>query len=236
MSPNGEGDNYTRSRSNSWVSSTSLLIASTSTWPRKPRNWTTFQATRESIEATCLGASIARKTVESRPLGTSWTSSRSSSRARSARGLLWSVLLHRRGDQKAISFDTYLLQYRDLFARLGLVPGGIRHGGPVYVSEGGEHFLALVGGPAEDRTACPSIRKSGDCWIMFHDRDLLERRQTASFDKRQLDQLSDELRESEGRSTRFCSAIGGSRARGCSQCNRPRRTTVGLVHNLTADY
>jgi hypothetical protein len=33
-------------------------------------------------------------------------------------GLLWSVLLHRRGDQKAISFDTYLLQYRDLFARL----------------------------------------------------------------------------------------------------------------------
>ena len=118
MSPNGEGDNYTRSRSNSWVSSTSLLIASTSTWPRKPRNWTTFQATRESIEATCLGASIARRTVESRPLGTSWTSSRSSSRARSARGLLWSVLLHRRGDQKAISFDTYLLQYRDLFARL----------------------------------------------------------------------------------------------------------------------
>ena len=118
MSPNGEGDNYTRSRSNSWVSSTSLLIASTSTWPREPRNWTTFQVPWESIEATCLGASIARRTVESRPLGTSWTSFRSSSRARSARGLLWSILLHRRGDQKAISFDTYLLQYRDLFARL----------------------------------------------------------------------------------------------------------------------
>jgi hypothetical protein len=118
MSPNGEGDNYTRSRSNSWVSSTSLLIASTSTRPRKPRNWTTFQVPWESIEATCLGASIAQRTVESRPLGTSWTSSRSSSRARSARGLLWSVLLRRRGDQKAISFDTYLLQNRDLFARL----------------------------------------------------------------------------------------------------------------------
>jgi hypothetical protein len=85
MSPNGKGDNYTRSRSNSWVSSTSLLIASTSTWPRKPRNWTTFQVPWESIEATCLGASIARRTVESGPLGTSWTSSRSSSRARSAR-------------------------------------------------------------------------------------------------------------------------------------------------------
>ena len=59
-------------------------------------------------------------------------------------------------------------------------------------------FSRLCGGPAEDRTACPSIRKSGDCWIMFHDRDLLERRQTASFDKRQLDQLSDELREFRG--------------------------------------
>ena len=114
MSPNGEGDNYTRSRSNSWVSSTSLLIASTSTWPRKPRNWTTFQAHWESIAATCLGASIARRTVESRPLGTSWTSSRSSSRARSARGLLWSVLPLRRGGQKPSGFDTYLLHSTEI--------------------------------------------------------------------------------------------------------------------------
>jgi hypothetical protein len=97
-------------------------------------------------------------------------------------------------------------------------------------------FSRFVGGPAEDRTACPSIRESGDCWIMFHDRDLLERRQTASFDKRQRDQLSDELGESEGRSTRFCSAIGASKARGSPQCNGPRRTTLGLVHNLTAGY
>ena len=214
MSPNGEGDNYTRSRSNSWVSSTSLLIASTSTWPRKPRNWTTFQVPWESIEATCLGASIARRTVESRALGTSWTSSRSSSRARSARGLLWSVLLHRRGGQKAISFDTYLLQYRDLFARLDSFRVVYVTADQSMFPKAESIFSRLCGGPAEDRTACPSIRKSGDCWIMFHDRDLLARRQTASFDKRQLDQLSDELRESEGRSTRFCSAIGGSRARG----------------------
>ena len=155
MSPNGEGDNYTRSRSNSWVSSTSLLIASTSTRPRKPRNWTTFQVPWESIEATCLGASIARRTVESRPLGTSWTSSCSSSRARSARGLLWSVVLHRRGDQKAISFDTYVLQYRDLFARLDSFRGGIRHGRPVYVSEGGEHFLVLVRGAGRGPNGVP---------------------------------------------------------------------------------
>ena len=236
MSPNGEGDNYTRSRSNSWVSSTSLLIASTSTWPRKPRNWTTFQATRESIEATCLGASIARRTVESRPLGTSWTSSRSSSRARSARGLLWSVLLHRRGDQKAISFDTYLLHSTEICSLGWTRSGWCTSRRTSLCFRRRRAFSRACGGPAEDRTACPSIRKSGDCWIMFHDRDLLERRQTASFDKRQLDQLSDELRESEGRSTRFCSAIGGSRARGCSQCDGPRRTTVGLVHNLTADY
>jgi hypothetical protein len=44
----------------------------------------------------------------------------------------------------------------------------------------------------------PLDPESGDCWIMFYDRDLLERRQTASFDKRQLDQLSDELREFRG--------------------------------------
>ena len=44
----------------------------------------------------------------------------------------------------------------------------------------------------------PLDPESGDCWIMFHDRDLLERRQTASFDKRQLDQLSHELREFRG--------------------------------------
>ena len=119
MSPNGEGDNYTRSRSNSWVSSTSLLIASTSTWPRKPRNWTTFQVPWESIAATCLGASIARRTVESRPLGTSWTSSRSSSRARSARASCGQFCYIRRGGQKAIGLRHLLAaQYRDLFARL----------------------------------------------------------------------------------------------------------------------
>jgi len=85
------------------------------------------------------GASIARRTVESRPLGTSWTSSRSSSRARSARGLLWSVLLHRPGGQKALVLRHLLAaQYRDLL-------------------------------PAEDRTACPSIRNpatAGSCFMI----------------------------------------------------------------------
>ena len=119
MSPNGEGDNYTRSRSNSWVSSTSLLISSTSTWPRKPRNWTTFQAHWESIAATCLGASIARRTVESRPLGTSWASSRSSSRARSGAGPPVVSFATSTGRSEAIGLRHLLAaQYRDLFARL----------------------------------------------------------------------------------------------------------------------
>jgi hypothetical protein len=115
MSPNGEGDNRTRSRSNSWVSSTSLLIASTSTWPRKPRNWTTFQVPWESpIEATCLGASIARRTVESRSLGTSWTSSRSSSRALGAGPPVVGSCYIDGEIRKPSGFDTYLLHSTEI--------------------------------------------------------------------------------------------------------------------------
>ena len=155
MSPNGEGDNYTRSRSNSWVSSTSLLIASTSTWPRKPRNWTTFQVPWASIAATCLGASIARRTVESRPLGTPWTSSRSSFRARSARGLLWSVFATSTGRSESHQLRHLLAAVQRSVRSAGLVPGGIRHGGPVYVSKGGEHFLALVRGSGRGPNGMP---------------------------------------------------------------------------------
>ena len=54
---------------------------------------------------------------------------------------------------------------------------------------------ACAGSPAGDRTLDPEVRRLLD---HFHDRDLLERRQTALFDKRQLDQLSDELREFRG--------------------------------------
>jgi hypothetical protein len=101
-------------------------------------------------------------------------------------------------------------QYRDLFARLDSFRVVYVAADQSMFPKAESIFSRLCGGAAEDRTACPSIRKSGDCWIMFHDRDLLERRQAASFDKRQLDQLSDELRESEGRSTRFCSAMAAA--------------------------
>ena len=195
-------------------------------------NWTTFQVPWESIAATCLGASIARRTVESRPLGTSWISSRSSSRARSAGGLLWSVLLHRRGGQKAIRLRHLLAAVQRSVRSAGLVPVAADQS---MFAKAKRIFSRRCPGSGRGRTARPSIRKSGDCWIMFYDRDLLEQRQTASFDKRQLDQLSDELREFRGPKYevlfRHWRQQGGS-----SQRNGPRRTTVGLVHNLTADY
>ena len=118
-------------------------------------NWTTFQVPWESIAATCLGASIARRTVESRPLGTSWISSRSSSRARSAGGLLWSVLLHRRGGQKAIRLRHLLAAVQRSVRSAGLVPGGVRRGGPVYVCEGEEDFLAPVPGVGQRTNGTP---------------------------------------------------------------------------------
>jgi hypothetical protein len=59
-------------------------------------------------------------------------------------------------------------------------------------------FSRLCGGSGRGPNGMPLDPESGDCWIMFYDRDLLERRQTASFDKRQLEHLSHELREFRG--------------------------------------
>ena len=75
---------------------------------------------------------------------TSWTSSRSSSRARLARRLLWSVLATSTGRSESHQLGHLLAAVQRSVRSAGLVPGGIGHSGPVYVSEGGEHFLALV--------------------------------------------------------------------------------------------
>ena len=99
---------------------------------------------------------------------------------------------------KPSGFDTYLLQYRDLFARLGSFR-------VVYVAAD-ESMFAKAERILSSLCGCfgtgpngipidPEIPRRLD---HFHDRDLLERRQTDSFDKRQLDQLSDELREFRG--------------------------------------
>jgi hypothetical protein len=137
------------------LSTRCLSSAGISTWPWKPKNLATFQAHWESIEATCLGASIARKMVESRPLGTSWTRSRSSSLARSAWGHLWSVLLHRRGGQKTVGFRHLLAAVQRSVCSAGLVPSGLRRGGPVYVCDGGEHFLPWCPGSGRGPNGMP---------------------------------------------------------------------------------
>ena len=169
MSPNGEGDNYTRSRSNSWVSSTPLLIASTSTWPRKPRNWTTFQVPGNRLKLLAWAhLPLERRPNQDRPYFVDKFPLFLSRAPR--RGASCGQFCYIDGEvRKPSGFDTYLLQVQRFVRSAGLVPGGIRHGGPVYVSEGGEHFLALVWGPAEDRTACPSIRNpatAGSCFMI----------------------------------------------------------------------
>ena len=151
-------------------------------------NWTTFQVPWESIAATCLGPSIARRTVESRPLGTSWISSRSSSRARSARGPPVVSFATSTGRSESHQASTLTCCSTDICS-LGRTRSGWCTSRRTSLCLRRRRGFSRAGarGRAEDRTACPSIRKSGDCWIMFHDRDLLERRPTASFDKRQLD-------------------------------------------------
>ena len=59
-------------------------------------------------------------------------------------------------------------------------------------------FSRLCGGAGRGPNGIPIDPEIPRRLDHFHDRDLLERRQMASFDKRQLDQLSDELREFRG--------------------------------------
>jgi hypothetical protein len=111
--------NYTPSRSNSLVST------GISTWPRKPRNPTTFKTPWESIAATCLGAFTPRKTAGPRRRDTSWTSSRSSSLGRAKRGACCGLfLLHRRGGQKAIGLRHLLAAGQRSIRSAGLIPDG----------------------------------------------------------------------------------------------------------------
>jgi hypothetical protein len=61
-----------------------------------------------------------------------------------------------------------------------------------------ESTFSRCAGAGKGPNDIPLDPESRDCWIMFYDRHLLERRQTASFDKRQLEQLNHELREFRG--------------------------------------
>ena len=108
-------------------------------------------------------------------------------------------LLHRRGGQKALGLRHLLAaQYRDLFARLDSFRVVYVTADQSMFPKAESIFSRLCGGSGRGPNGMPLDPESGDCWIMFYDRDLLERRQTASFDKRQLEQLSHELREFRG--------------------------------------
>jgi hypothetical protein len=91
-----------------------------------------------------------------------------------------------------------LLQYRDLFARLELFR-------VVYVAaeqsifpKAERIFSRLCGASGRGPNGIPLDPEVRRLLDHFHDRDLLERRHTASFDNRQLDKISDELREFRG--------------------------------------
>ena len=78
-----------------------------------------FRQPWESIAATCLGASTARKNGRTKTARYFVDGSRSSSRARLARRLLWSVLATSTGRSESHRASTLTCcTYRDLFARL----------------------------------------------------------------------------------------------------------------------
>ena len=97
--------------------------------------------------------------------------------------------------RKPSGFDTYLLQYRDLLARLDLFRLVYVAAGEFMFPKAESIFSRLCAGFGRGPNGMPvdpEVRRMLD---HFHDRDWLEQQQMASFDKRQLDQLSDELRE-----------------------------------------
>jgi hypothetical protein len=100
--------------------------------------------------------------------------------------------------RKPSGFDTYLLQYRDLFARLDSFRAVYVAGDQSMFPKAERIFSRLCGGSGSGSNGVPVDPEVRRLLDHFHDRDRLERRQTASFDKPQLDQLSDELREFRG--------------------------------------
>jgi hypothetical protein len=92
--------------------------------------------------------------------------------------------------RKPSGFDTYLLHSTEICS-LGWTRSGwyTSRRTSLCFRRRRAFSRACAGGGGRGPNGTPSIRKSGDCWIMFYDRDLLERRQPASFDKHQLDQF-----------------------------------------------
>jgi hypothetical protein len=149
--------------------------------------------------SSCLGASTARKTAGPRRPDTSWTRFRSSSRARLARRMLWSVFAASKGrsqSHRASTLTCCSTEIRSLgWARSGWCTSQ-RMSPCLRVRRGFCRPCAGVSGLV--RTESPSIRKSRDGWIIFTIVTCQSDGRRPRFDKRQLDQLSDELREFRG--------------------------------------
>jgi hypothetical protein len=94
-------------------------------------------------------------------------------------------------------FGTYLSQYERLFARLDSFR-------VIYVAANGamfgkaERIFSRSCGPFSPRCVRPGDPDARRLVEHFRDRQLFERRETLSFDKRRLDRLRNELREFRG--------------------------------------
>jgi hypothetical protein len=98
---------------------------------------------------------------------------------------------------KASGFYTYLLQYKDLFARLDNF-GIIYMAADERMFPKAERIFARVSGNGTEAVTVPRNRDIERLREHFRARDLFERRETSSFGKAELDRLREELAEFGG--------------------------------------
>jgi hypothetical protein len=98
---------------------------------------------------------------------------------------------------KPSGFDTYLLQYRELWSQLTRFEVVFAASDPSMFVKAERMFARLCGG-CHGKVGVPVDPELSRLVEHFRARDLFERRETASFDKRRLDQLRDELEEFGG--------------------------------------
>ena len=98
---------------------------------------------------------------------------------------------------KPSGFDTYLLQYKDLFSRLDRF-GIIYIAGDERMFPKAERIFGRVCGNGAQAVSVPGDRDIERLREHFRARDLFERRETSSFGKAGLDRLREELAEFGG--------------------------------------
>jgi hypothetical protein len=98
---------------------------------------------------------------------------------------------------KPSGFDTYLLQYKDLFSRLDRF-GVIYMAGDERIFPKAQRIFDRVCGNGTQAVSVPRDRDFERLREHFRARDLFERRETSSFGKAGLDRLREELKEFGG--------------------------------------